>query len=62
MYVQRYTAARSRNRCHGKATIRSLSVVVAIDAAVNNIRVVNVSFALLPSHKIFPAAGNNTRY
>jgi hypothetical protein len=43
--VQRYLVARSRNRCsHKKATIRSLCIVVAMDAAVNNIEVLILDF------------------
>lgn len=70
MYVQRYIAARSCNLCcHEKATIRSI-FIVGVYVPVNNIKVFSVaieiqqlvSFALLPSYKIFCVAIINMKY
>jgi len=62
---------RSRNHCcHLNATLRSLSSVVGVEVAVNNIEAFTVAMELqqwvpiapLPSYKIFRTTVDNRKY
>lgn len=71
MVVQRYIAARSCNLCcHENAKIPPIFMVVGIYVPANNIKLFSVaieiqqlvSFALLPSYKMFCIAVNSNKY